>query len=496
MMEEDPQFNGKLSEIGVIGLAVMGANLALNMNDHGFGVCVYNRSVNRVEEFLREEARGTSIQGASSIHEFVSKLTTPRRILLMIKSGNPVDKCIEQLLPHLTSGDIVIDGGNSDYADTERRVAELREKHIHYIGCGISGGEEGARFGPSIMPGGSFDAWQHVKQIFQCIAAKASEDSAPCCEWIGNGGSGHFVKMVHNGIEYADMQIICEAYDIMRKRFGMTSSQISKVFDSWNKGNLSSFLVEICAKILSFSMQKEDGTEFTPVEHILDVAGQKGTGKLTVHASLDYGANSSVIAEAVYARLLSGFREERVNASRDFPSSKLVPVEPTETDLQHLHNAVYASKIIAYTQGFMLLDAASKANNWDLNFQNIASIWRNGCIIRSAFLGRITEAYQTNPKLTSLLSDSFFKEQLQNASVGLRTTAGLAIHAGIPIPGMSSSLSFFDSYRCNNLPVNLLQAMRDYFGAHTFEFGNKLGIPVHIQWTENSGKTSSSTYNA
>lgn len=490
------QMDRNPADIGVIGLAVMGTNLVLNMNDNGFSVCVYNRTANRTAEFLEEEAKGTLIRGATSVEELVSNLKTPKRILLMVKSGKPVDDCIDQLLPHLSKGDVIIDGGNSNYADTERRVVQLAKREIHYIGCGISGGEEGARFGPSIMPGGSHEAWQHVRDIFQRIAAKAPEDSLPCCEWIGNGGSGHFVKMVHNGIEYADMQIICEAYDIMRKRHGMTSKQMSQVFSSWNKGRLNSFLIEITASILEFCVQDEDGSEFMPMERILDVAGQKGTGKLTVQASLEYGANASVIAEAVYARILSGLKTERHMASHDFASDEQATIKPTTSDLQMLHDAVYASKIMAYAQGFMLLDAASTANNWNLNFQNIASIWRNGCIIRSAFLGRIADAYKVDPNLKSLLTDSFFKQELRNTSSGLRATVCVAVQAGIPVSGMASSLSFFDAYRCDKLPVNLLQAMRDYFGAHTFEYEEAPGIPVHIQWTQNSGKTSSSTYNA
>jgi len=485
------QVKEAVADIAVVGLAVMGKNLILNMNDHGFTVVAYNRTVSKVDDFLQNEAKGTRILGAHSIEEMVRLLKRPRRVMLMVKAGKPVDDFIEQLLPHLEPGDIIIDGGNSNFEDTIRRTRYVESKGLLYIGTGVSGGEEGARHGPAIMPGGSPAAWEHVKPIFQAIAAKAP-DGAPCCEWIGSDGAGHYVKMVHNGIEYGDMQLICEAYHLMKVGLGMTPDEMSQVFAEWNKGELNSYLIEITADILAY--KDEDGSPL--VEKILDTAGQKGTGKWTVISSATLGVPTTLIAEAVYARCLSAMKEDRVAASKELsgPDPKL------EVDrkafIEDIRRALYASKIVSYAQGFMLMRAAAKEYNWNLNYGQIASIWRAGCIIRSVFLGRIKEAFDRNPDLPNLLLDPFFKEAVSGeAQASWRKVVSLGIQHGIPLPAFSTALAFYDGYRCERLPANLLQAQRDYFGAHMYErVDAPRGQFFHTNWTGRGGQTASSAY--
>jgi 6-phosphogluconate dehydrogenase len=484
-------------DIAVIGLAVMGQNLILNMNDHGFTVVAYNRTTSKVDDFLANEAKGTQIQGAHSIEELVAKLKRPRRIMLMVKAGAPVDEFIEQLLPHLEPGDIVIDGGNSLYGDTNRRVELLESKGLQYIGAGVSGGEEGARFGPSIMPGGSSAAWPHVKDIFQGISAKVDGD-VPCCDWVGDGGSGHYVKMVHNGIEYGDMQLIGEAYHLMRDGLGMSADEMAAVFNEWNTGELDSFLIEITGHILA--KKDEDGTPL--VDKILDAAGQKGTGKWTVIDSANLAQPVTLIAEAVFARCVSAMKEERVKAARKLKGPR--PVLPQAKDaakrkalIEDIRNALYASKIVSYAQGYMLMRAAGGEYGWKLNYGGIALMWRGGCIIRSRFLGKIKEAYDKNPKLTNLLLDDYFRGEIKKSQKGWRNVVSLAVKRGIPVPAFSTALAFYDSYRNGRLPANLLQAQRDYFGAHTYERVDRpRGEFFHTNWTGTGGRVSSSTYNA
>ncbi|KAI0464003.1 6-phosphogluconate dehydrogenase, decarboxylating [Komagataella kurtzmanii] len=486
-------------DIGLIGLAVMGQNLILNAADHGFTVVAYNRTVQKVDHFLANEAKGKSIIGAHSIEELVANLKKPRRIIILVKAGNPVDAFIQQLLPHLDQGDIIIDGGNSHFPDTNRRYEELKQKGIHFVGSGVSGGEEGARYGPSLMPGGAKEAWPHIKEIFQSIAAKT--DGEPCCDWVGDAGAGHYVKMVHNGIEYGDMQLICEAYDLLKRVARLPDSEISKVFAKWNKGVLDSFLVEITRDILAYN--DDDGKPL--VEKILDSAGQKGTGKWTAINALDLGMPVTLIGEAVFARCLSAIKDERVRASKIL-SGPSVP-ENAITDkakfIDDLEQALYASKIISYAQGFQLIREAAKEYKWDLNFPSIALMWRGGCIIRSVFLGEITAAYRENPDLENLLFHPFFNNAISKAQSGWRATLGKAIEFGIPTPAFSTALSFYDGYRSEKLPANLLQAQRDYFGAHTFkvlpEEANerlKVGDWIHINWTGKGGNVSASTYDA
>ncbi|OMH79058.1 6-phosphogluconate dehydrogenase, decarboxylating [Zancudomyces culisetae] len=462
------------------------------MNDHGYVVCAFNRTTSKVDRFLENEAKGTNIVGAHSIEELCSKLKRPRRIMVMVKAGQPVDDLIDDLLPHLEEGDIVIDGGNSHYPDTQRRYEDLKGKGILYLGTGVSGGEEGARYGPSIMPGGNKDAWPHVKDIFQAISAKAP-DGSPCCEWVGEGGAGHFVKMVHNGIEYGDMQLICEAYQLMRDVYKMSDDQMGSVFDRWNNGVLDSFLIEITRDILKF--KDTDGSPL--VEKIRDTAGQKGTGKWTAIEALNGGIPVTLIGEAVFARCLSALKSERVRASKMLHGPTEAPkVAVTQQKVDDLEQALYASKIISYAQGFMMMREASKTYNWNLQFGSIALMWRGGCIIRSSFLGKIKDAFDVNPDIESLLFADFFKQATATAQSGWRNAVLDCVATGIPCPAMSTALSFYDGYRCARLPANLLQAQRDYFGAHTYELEDKPGNWVHTNWTGHGGEISSSTYNA
>jgi 6-phosphogluconate dehydrogenase len=479
-------------DIGLIGLAVMGQNLVLNMNDHGYKVAVFNRTVSKVDEFIAHEAKGTNVVGAHSVQEFVAMLKRPRRAMLMVKAGASVDQTIETLLPFLEKGDIVIDGGNSLFTDSTRRTRELGKKGILFIGTGVSGGEEGARNGPSIMPGGSPEAWPAVKEIFQSIAAKV-EDGTPCCDWVGEEGAGHYVKMVHNGIEYGDMQLICEAYDLLHRGLGMGADELHSVFAEWNKGELDSYLIEISSHI--FASKDEDGQPL--VDKILDTAGQKGTGKWTVIDALDTGQPVTLIGESVFSRCLSALKDERVKASSvlNGPASKTFSGDRTAF-IEDVRRALYCSKIISYAQGYMLLRAAAKENGWNLNMGGIALMWRGGCIIRSRFLGEIKAAFDTDPGLTNLLLDSFFSGVLNQYQDAWRKTLQRAIEMGIPTPAFATALTFFDGYRAGRLPANLLQAQRDYFGAHTYERIDKpRGEFFHTNWTGHGGRVSSSTYN-
>lgn len=480
------------ADIGLIGLAVMGQNLALNMNDHGFTVAVFNRTVSKVDEFLQGPAKGTKIIGTHSLEELIGKLKRPRRVMLMVKAGEPVDEFIELCLPHLEKGDIIIDGGNSLFTDTERRVKDLKAKGIIFIGTGISGGEEGARHGPSIMPGGNPEGWPHVKAIFQGIAAKA-DGGEPCCDWVGDGGAGHYVKMVHNGIEYGDMQIICEAYNLLKTALGSNDKELADVFNKWNQGKLNSYLIEITSHIFTF--KDTDGKPL--MDKILDVAGQKGTGKWTVINSLDLGMPLTLISEAVFARCLSAMKDERVEASKVLKGPQISYKGNKQEFIDNIENALYASKIISYAQGFMLFRQAAKEYSWKLNYGGIALMWRGGCIIRSHFLNNIKEAFDKNPNLKSLLLDTFFLDAINKAQPGWRKVVSAAAEFGISIPCFSTSLSFYDGYRAERLPANLLQAQRDYFGAHTYERVDKpRGQFFHTNWTGTGGKVSSSTYNA
>ena len=479
-------------DIALIGLAVMGQNLILNMNDHGFTVVAYNRDTAKVDAFLAKEAKGTKIIGAHSIAEMVSLLKRPRKVMFMVKAGKAVDDLIEQLLPHLEAGDVIIDGGNSLYEDTDRRVKYVESKGLLFVGSGVSGGEEGARNGPSLMPGGSKAAWPHIKNIFQSISAKV-EGGAACCDWVGDGGSGHYVKMVHNGIEYGDMQLICEAYHLMRDGLGMTPDDMHKVLIEWNKGELNSYLIEITRDILAF--KDTDGQPL--VNKILDTAGQKGTGKWTVQNSADLGIPVTLIAEAVYARSISAMKDDRVAAAKKLKGPKPTIKGDRADWVEAIRCALYASKIISYSQGFMLFRAAAAEYKWDLNYGGIALMWRGGCIIRSAFLGKIKEAYDNKPKLTNLLLDPFFRKAIKDSSRPWRNIVAIAAKKGIPVPAFSTALAFFDGYRNPSLPANLLQAQRDYFGAHTYERVDKpRGEFFHTNWTGRGGTTSSSTYTA
>src|SRR5439155_4536766 len=452
------------ADIALIGLAVMGQNLILNMNDNGFTVVAFNRTVSKVDDFINNEAKGTHVIGAHSLEEMVGLLKKPRRIMLMVKAGPPVDEFIEHLLPHLEPGDIIIDRGNSLFEDTIRRTKYVESKGFLYIGTGVSGGEEGARHGPSIMPGGSPAAWPHVKDIFQKIAAKV-EDGTPCCDWVGDNGAGHYVKMVHNGIEYGDMELICEAYHLMKTGLGMTPDQMHAVFEEWNRGELNSYLVEITRDILAFK-----DTDSQPlVEKILDTAGQKGTGKWTVISSQELGIPITLIAEAVYARAISALKEDRVAAAKKLKGPKPAIKGDHKAFIEAIRHALYASKIISYTQGYMLMRAAAKEYNWNLNYGGIALMWRGGCIIRSVFLGKIKEAFEKNSKLSNLLLDPFFRKAIKDAQRAWRNVVAVSAKKGIPVPAFSTALAFYDSYRSERLPANLLQAQRDYFGAHTYQ---------------------------
>ena len=481
------------ANIGLIGLAVMGQNLALNMNDHGFTVAVYNRTLSKVDQFLKTTAKGTNIIGTRSLEELITALEKPRRIMLMVKAGKPVDDFIDKLIPILDEGDIIIDGGNSNYNDTIRRTAYVESKGLRYIGTGVSGGEEGARFGPSIMPGGSPEAWPHVKTIFQSIAAKVGENNSPCCDWVGENGAGHYVKMVHNGIEYGDMQLICEAYHLMKEVLSMSTDEMHSVFFDWNKGKLDSYLIQITADILAF--KDEDGGPI--VEKILDAAGQKGTGKWTGISALEMGIPLTMIVEAVLSRSLSTLKDERVTASKILIGPTLSFYGDKNEFLKDLHDAVYASKIICYTQGYMLMRAAAQEFDWNLNYGGIALMWRGGCIIRSAFLGKIKQAFDNNTELNNLLLDSYFGGEIQATQPGWRRIIVEASKNGVPIPTMSSALSFYDGYRHARLPANLLQAQRDYFGAHTYERLDKpRGQFFHTNWTGKGGDVTSNPYQA
>lgn len=477
------------ADIAVIGLAVMGQNLILNMNDHGYKVVAFNRTLSKIDDFLANEAKGTHVVGALSIEEMVAKLKTPRRVMLMVRAGEAVDQTIEQLLPHLEQGDIIIDGGNSLFTDTARRVAYAESKGLLYVGTGVSGGEEGARHGPSIMPGGSRAAWTHVKDIFQSIAAKV-EDGSPCCEWVGEGGAGHYVKMVHNGIEYGDMQLIGEAYQLLSKHLGMTADEMAATFTDWNKGELDSFLIEITADILAY--KDEDGQPL--VDKILDKAGQKGTGKWTVMNSADLGQPVTLIAEAVFARSLSALKDQRVVAS-DILSGPVADGQGDKQLVEDVRKALYAAKIVSYAQGYMLMRAAAEEYGWNLNYGGVALMWRGGCIIRSRFLADIKNAYDKNPGLTNLLLDDFFVQAIADSQDSWRKVIGVAVANGIPVPAMSTALAFYDGYRSAELPANLIQAQRDYFGAHTYERTDRpAGEFFHTNWTGEGGSTSSSTY--
>ncbi len=476
--------------IGVAGLAVMGENLVLNMASKGFSVAVYNRTYAKTETFLAGRAADKDISGFQEVKDFVDSLESPRKIMMMVKAGSPVDQFIEQLLPHLQQGDIVIDGGNSNYHDTIRRQEYLETKGFRFIGTGVSGGEEGALKGPSIMPGGSVEAWPYVEPVFMAAAAKV-EDGSSCCAWMGPGGSGHFVKMVHNGIEYGDMQLICEAYHFMRVILEMSTEEIHSAFASWNKGPLSSYLIEITADITAY--HDSDGTPL--LDKILDAAGQKGTGKWTVNAGLDYGVPLSLISESVFARCLSSFKDLRVTASEQIRGHVYRFDGDKEEMLKDLGRALYGAKIISYTQGFGLLQAASEEFGWNLNFADIARIWRGGCIIRSVFLDRIAEAYINNPGLANMLLDPYFIETVTEIQGSLRRVVQTAVMAGIPMPCHGAGINYFDGLRTASLPANLLQAQRDYFGAHMYERVDKpRGEWFHTNWTGEGGNTTSTTY--
>jgi len=478
------------ADIGLIGLAVMGENLVLNMERNGFTVAVYNRTVEKVDKFMSGRGKDKKFIGAHSIEEFISSLERPRKMMMLVKAGKPVDDFIEMLLPYLEEGDIIIDGGNSHFPDTIRRTKYVESKGMLFIGTGVSGGEEGALMGPSIMPGGSAKAWPHVKEIFQAISAKV-EDGTPCCDWVGDDGAGHFVKMVHNGIEYGDMQLISEAYNLMKNLLGMSADEMHEVFKEWNEGELDSYLIEITRDILGY--RDEDGDAL--VEKILDTAGQKGTGKWTGIEALDLGIPLTLIGESVFARCLSAIKEERVEASKVLSG----PVPSYSGDraefINDIKSALYASKIVSYAQGYTLLREAAKEYGWDLNYGGIALLWRGGCIIRSVFLSKIKDAFDQNPSLPNLLLDPFFKEKVEAAQEGWRKVVATALVNGIPVPAFTTALNYFDGYRSERLPANMLQAQRDYFGAHTYERVDKpRGEFFHTNWTGRGGDTSSSTY--
>ncbi|MDR0537982.1 MAG: decarboxylating NADP(+)-dependent phosphogluconate dehydrogenase [Tannerellaceae bacterium] len=479
----------KLADIGLIGLAVMGENLVLNMESKGFTVAVFNRTVSKVDDFVNGRGKGKNFIPARSIEELCKSLKRPRKVMMLVKAGQAVDDFIELIIPHLEPGDVIIDGGNTHFPDTIRRTAYVESKGLLYIGTGVSGGEEGALNGPSMMPGGSKPAWELVKPIFQSICAKA--DNAPCCDWVGENGAGHFVKMVHNGIEYGDMQLICEAYQIMKDLLGMSAAEMHEVFKAWNEGELNSYLVEITRDILAY--RNEDGE--VVVDKILDTAGQKGTGKWTGVAALDLGVPLTLIGESVFARCLSAQKEERVVASAQLPGPAIKFDGDKAAFINDLKNALYASKIVSYAQGYLLMREAAKEYKWNLNNGGIALMWRGGCIIRSAFLGKIKEAFDSNPDLANLLLDPFFKEKVLAAQASWRKVVSAAIANGIPVPSLSSALTYFDGYRSSRLPANLLQAQRDYFGAHTYERIDKpRGEFFHTNWTGKGGNTSASTY--
>lgn len=479
------------ADIGLIGLAVMGENLVMNMASKGFTVAVYNRTVSRVEEFIQGRAKGKTIIGCHSLQELVDTLKKPRKVMIMVKAGQAVDDLIDTLIPMLEPGDILIDGGNSHFPDTIRRTAYVESKGLLYVGTGVSGGEEGALKGPSMMPGGSNGAWEQVKPIFQAISAKV--DGVPCCDWVGENGAGHFVKMVHNGIEYGDMQLICECYHLMKDVLGMQHGQMGDVFARWNAGELSSYLIEITADILGY--QDADGQPM--VDNILDAAGQKGTGKWTAACALDEGVPLTLIAEAVSARSLSSMKEERVEAATQFPRKSISFDGDREAFLEDLRRALYASKIISYAQGYGLMRSAAKTYGWNVNYGGIALMWRGGCIIRSVFLNKIKEAYDQNLALSNLILDPYFRQTLLEQIPAWRKVVATAVMHGVPVPAMSAALSYFDGYTSARLPANLLQAQRDYFGAHTYErVDAPRGVFFHTNWTGEGGDTTANTYNA
>ena len=480
------------ADIGLIGLAVMGENLVMNMESKGFTVAVYNRTTSKVTNFVEGRAKGKNIIGTYSLAELAASLKKPRRVMMMVKAGKPVDDFIEALLGVLEPGDIIIDGGNSHFPDTMRRTQYVESKGLLYIGTGVSGGEEGALNGPSMMPGGSPAAWPYVKDVFQAICAKV-EDGSPCCDWVGENGAGHFVKMVHNGIEYGDMQLICEAYQLMRDGLGMSADEMHEVFTEWNKTELDSYLIEITRDILAY--KDTDGEPI--VNKILDTAGQKGTGKWTAIAALDEGVPLTLIGEAVFSRCLSAMKEERVEASKAFPKGDTKIDTDRKAFIEDIRKALYASKIISYAQGYTLMRAAAKSYGWNLNYGGIALMWRGGCIIRSVFLGKIKEAYDKNPNLENLLLDPYFGETIRGLVPAWRNVVAEAVRHGIPMPAFSSALAYFDGYTTEKLPANLLQAQRDYFGAHTYErLDSPRGEFFHTNWTGHGGNTSASTYTA
>lgn len=482
----------KKADIGLIGLAVMGENLVLNMENKGYTVAVFNRTVEKVDAFINGRGAGKNFIGAKSIKELVESLERPRKVMMLVKAGQPVDDLIEQLIPHLEPGDIIIDGGNTHFPDTIRRMKYVESKGLLYLGTGVSGGEEGALLGPSIMPGGSPEAWTHVKDIFQSIAAKV-DGGEPCCDWVGEDGAGHFVKMVHNGIEYGDMQIINEAYHVMKDVLGMSADEMHEVFAEWNKGDLDSYLIEITAEILA--VKDEDGEPL--VDKILDTAGQKGTGKWTGISALDIGVPLTLIGESVFSRFLSAQKDLRIKASKLVKGTKVNFTGDKKQMLSDLKDALYASKIISYAQGYDLMMQAAKEYGWDLNYGSIAMMWREGCIIRSAFLDDIKKAFDNNPDLENLVLDPYFRKELEEAQEGWRKVCATAITNGIPVPAFTSALSYFDGLRTERLPANLLQAQRDYFGAHMYERIDKpRGEFFHTNWTGRGGDTASTMYHS
>ena len=481
------------ADIGLIGLAVMGENLVLNMANHGFTVAVYNRTTARVDDFIGGRAQGKSIIGTYTPEELLTQLKRPRRLMMMVQAGAAVDRVIESLLPLLQEGDILIDGGNSNYQDTVRRTRELTAKGLLYIGTGVSGGEEGALTGPSIMPGGNPAAWPHVKDIFQAIAAKV-DDGSPCCDWVGEDGAGHYVKMVHNGIEYGDMQMIAESYALLRQVLGIEPQAMSEIFKNWNAGELDSYLIEITGDILA---KTDEETGRPMVDLILDTAGQKGTGKWTGIDSLQLGAPVTAITEAVFARALSFLKDERVAAAKVLKGPDATFDGDREAFVEDVRQALYAAKICSYAQGYQLLHLAALEYGWDLNYGSIALMWRGGCIIRAQFLGRIKEAFDADPTLANLLLAPYFSEQIENAQAAWRRIVATAVTLGVPVPTFSSALAYYDGYRSERLPANLLQAQRDYFGAHTYERIDKpRGEFFHTNWTGRGGTTASTSYNA
>ena len=478
------------ADIGLIGLAVMGENLVLNMESKGFTVAVFNRTVAKVDAFIEGRGAGKNFIGCHSIEELCANLERPRKVMMLVKAGQAVDDFIEKIIPHLEEGDIIIDGGNSHYSDTIRRTKRIESQGLLYVGTGVSGGEEGALTGPSIMPGGSSKAWNAVKPIFQKIAAQ-TDSGEPCCEWVGKDGAGHFVKMVHNGIEYGDMQMICETYQMMKEGLGLSNEQMHDVLKEWNEGELDSYLIEITRDILSY---KTDTGEAV-IDQILDTAGQKGTGKWTAVSALDLGQPLTLIGEAVFARCLSALKDERVEASKLLKGPSTSFTGDQAAFLDDLKQALYASKIISYAQGYQLMRAAAEEHRWELNNGGIALMWRGGCIIRSAFLGKIKEAFDTNPDLVNLLLDPFFTNAIENAQAAWRRVIMKSVELGIPMPAIGAALAYYDGYRAARLPANLLQAQRDYFGAHTYERLDKpRGEFFHTNWTGRGGDTSASTY--